>query len=56
MSMLEVRELTKHFPVKKGLLVERTVDHVRAVDGVSFDIADERLDQVPGPRADRARA
>jgi oligopeptide transport system ATP-binding protein len=40
MSMLEVRELTKHFPVKKGLLVERTVDHVRAVDGVSFDIAD----------------
>ena len=40
MSMLEVRELTKHFPVKKGLLIERTVDHVKAVDGVSFDIAE----------------
>ena len=40
MSMLEVRELTKHFPVKKGLLVERTVDYVKAVDGVSFDIAE----------------
>ncbi len=38
-SLLEVRDLQKHFPVKRGLLLERTVDHVRAVDGVSLDIA-----------------
>jgi oligopeptide transport system ATP-binding protein len=30
--------LHKHFPVKKGLLFERTVDEVRAVDGVSFQL------------------
>jgi peptide/nickel transport system ATP-binding protein len=35
--LLRVRELEKVFPVKKGLL-RRTVGHVRAVDGVSFDI------------------
>ena len=38
MSMLAVKDLHKHFPVKKGLLIERTVDHVKAVDGVSFEI------------------
>jgi oligopeptide transport system ATP-binding protein len=37
-ALLEVRDLEKHFPVKKGILFERTVDHVKAVDGVSFDI------------------
>jgi oligopeptide/dipeptide ABC transporter ATP-binding protein len=36
--LLQVDGLTKHFPVKKGLL-QRTVGHVRAVDGVSFHIA-----------------
>jgi oligopeptide/dipeptide ABC transporter ATP-binding protein len=34
---LEVRDLKKHFPVKKGLL-QKTVGHVYAVDGVSFTI------------------
>src|SRR5262249_31089098 len=34
---LEVRDLKKHFPVKKGLL-QTTVGHVYAVDGVSFTI------------------
>jgi oligopeptide transport system ATP-binding protein len=38
-SLLEVNDLVKHFPVKRGVLVDRTVDHVRAVDGVSFAIA-----------------
>jgi ABC-type oligopeptide transport system ATPase subunit len=36
--LLEVEDLCKHFPVQRGLIVERTVDHVRAVDGVSFHV------------------
>ncbi len=36
--VLEVRDLKKHFPVKKGLL-RRTVGQVYAVDGISFTIA-----------------
>ncbi len=35
--LLEVTALTKHFPIKRGLL-SRTVGQVRAVDGVSFSI------------------
>lgn len=35
--VLEVSDLKKHFPVKKGLL-SRTVGKVHAVDGVSFSI------------------
>ena len=37
-ALLQVNDLTKHFPVRSGLLFERTIDHVKAVDGVSFDI------------------
>jgi oligopeptide transport system ATP-binding protein len=37
--LLEVTDLVKHFPVKRGVLVDRTVDHVRAVDGISFSLA-----------------
>ncbi|MEW6677077.1 MAG: ABC transporter ATP-binding protein [Pseudomonadota bacterium] len=37
MPALEVRDLAVHFPIRKGLL-RRTVDHFRAVDGVSFRI------------------
>jgi len=32
--------LVKHFPVRKGLLIERTRDYVRAVDDVSFEIGE----------------
>jgi oligopeptide transport system ATP-binding protein len=39
-SLLRVRDLHKHFPVRSGVLFERTVDHVKAVDGVSFDISE----------------
>ena len=35
--VLEVRDLKKHFPIKKGLL-RRTVGTVYAVDGVSFAV------------------
>ena len=38
MSLLEVRGLEVHFPIRRGLLVERTVGHVRAVDGVDLSI------------------
>src|SRR5579872_6670040 len=37
--VLEVSDLKKHFPVKKGLL-RRTVGQVYAVDGVSFTIGE----------------
>jgi oligopeptide transport system ATP-binding protein len=36
--LLEVRDLQKWFPIRKGLF-SRVVGHVRAVDGVSFDLA-----------------
>jgi oligopeptide transport system ATP-binding protein len=36
--LLEVTDLVKHFPVKRGILVEHEVDQVRAVDGISFAI------------------
>ncbi|HYM62345.1 MAG TPA: oligopeptide/dipeptide ABC transporter ATP-binding protein [Thermoanaerobaculia bacterium] len=35
---LSVRDLRKYFPVKRGVL-SHVVGHVKAVDGVSFDIA-----------------
>ena len=37
-SLLVVRDLTKYFPVKRGLL-SRVVAQVKAVDGISFGIA-----------------
>jgi len=36
--MLEVRNLQVHFPIKKGLVFDRTVGAVRAVDGVDLTI------------------
>jgi ABC-type oligopeptide transport system ATPase subunit len=39
-ALLEVTDLEKWFPVRKGILIERTVDYVKAVDGVSLRIAE----------------
>ncbi len=36
--LLEVKDLKKHFPIRRGFFVRTTVGHVRAVDGVSFFI------------------
>lgn len=37
-AVLRVERLVKHFPVRRGMLLKRTVGVVRAVDGVSFDL------------------
>lgn len=42
MTLLQVQDLVKHFPVRRGvvdMLAQRPAQVVRAVDGVSFDIA-----------------
>lgn len=36
-ALVEVRDLKTHFPIKRGVFA-RTVGHVKAVDGVSFDV------------------
>src|SRR5690349_5071733 len=36
--LLQVRDLRTWFPIRRGIF-SRTVGHVKAVDGVSFDIA-----------------
>ena len=36
--LLVVNNLKKYFPIKKGILIDRTVDYVKAVDDVSFEI------------------
>ena len=36
-TIMEVRDLVKHFPIRAGLL-QRQVGAVRAVDGISFDV------------------
>jgi peptide/nickel transport system ATP-binding protein/oligopeptide transport system ATP-binding protein len=37
-AILQVENLTKYFPVRSSGLVRRTVGHVQAVDGVSFEV------------------
>jgi peptide/nickel transport system ATP-binding protein/oligopeptide transport system ATP-binding protein len=37
-ALVEVRELVKHFPITRGIVFQRKVGAVQAVDGVSFDI------------------
>jgi oligopeptide transport system ATP-binding protein len=36
--LLEVEDLAKHYPVRKGLVLTKTVGQVKAVDGVSFQL------------------
>ena len=37
-NLLEVRDLKMHFPVNKGIIIQRQVGAVKAVDGVSFGV------------------
>jgi peptide/nickel transport system ATP-binding protein len=37
-TLLEVEGLVKHFPIKRGVLIDREVDQVRAVDGIGFTV------------------
>jgi oligopeptide/dipeptide ABC transporter ATP-binding protein len=36
--LVEVRDLTKHFPITRGVFLQRSVGAVKAVDGVSFEV------------------
>ena len=36
--LVQVEDLKVHFPIRSGLVVERRVGDVKAVDGISFDI------------------
>jgi oligopeptide transport system ATP-binding protein len=38
-ALLEVRNLVKHFPIKSGILFDRQIGAVQAVDDVSFSVA-----------------
>jgi len=37
-SLVRVENLVKHFPIRQGIIFQRQVSAVKAVDGVSFDI------------------
>ena len=37
-AILEVRDLRMYFPVKSAGIIRRTIGHVQAVDGVSFQL------------------
>jgi peptide/nickel transport system ATP-binding protein/oligopeptide transport system ATP-binding protein len=36
--LVQVRDLVKHFPISRGIILQRKIGAVRAVDGVSFDV------------------
>ena len=37
-TLIEIRNLVKHFPIKEGVLLQRQVGAVQAVDDISFDV------------------
>jgi oligopeptide/dipeptide ABC transporter ATP-binding protein len=37
-KLIEVRGLEKHFPLRQGIILQKQVGAVRAVDGISFDV------------------
>jgi peptide/nickel transport system ATP-binding protein/oligopeptide transport system ATP-binding protein len=37
-ALVEVRDLAKHFPITRGIIFQKQIGAVRAVDGVTFEI------------------
>jgi peptide/nickel transport system ATP-binding protein/oligopeptide transport system ATP-binding protein len=37
-TLVEVRDLVKHFPITQGIILQRQIGAVKAVDGVSFEV------------------
>jgi oligopeptide/dipeptide ABC transporter ATP-binding protein len=37
-ALVEVRDLVKHFPITRGIVVQRKIGAVKAVDGVNFEV------------------
>jgi oligopeptide/dipeptide ABC transporter ATP-binding protein len=37
-TLVDVRDLKMHFPLTRGVILQRTIGYVRAVDGISFTI------------------
>jgi peptide/nickel transport system ATP-binding protein/oligopeptide transport system ATP-binding protein len=36
--LLEVRNLVKHFPIRRGVIIQKQIGAVKAVDNISFDV------------------
>ena len=36
--LVRVENLKKHFPITRGIVIQRQVGAIKAVDGISFDI------------------
>src|SRR5436190_8742010 len=37
-ALVEVKDLVKHFPIKRGIIFQKQIGAVKAVDGVTFDV------------------
>src|SRR5947199_8472217 len=37
-ALVDVRDLVKHYPITQGIIFQRRIEAVKAVDGVSFTI------------------
>src|SRR5437660_5125936 len=37
-TLVDIRDLKMHFPLTRGIVLQRVVGYVRAVDGVTFSI------------------
>src|SRR5258708_19224337 len=38
-TLVDVRDLKMYFPLTRGIVMQRVIGYVRAVDGISFSIA-----------------